>query len=216
MNPVRAVDWYFDFVSPFSYLASQRIHVLLPPEVELRLKPVLFAGLLRTHGQKGPAEIPTKRRFIYRQAQWLAEQHGIPLRFPPAHPFNPLAALRLAVALGCRAEVVDIIFSFIWAEGRDPQADWNSLLERLGLETQHAQALIAAPQVKEQLASFGDEAVAAGVFGVPTLCVGAELFWGFDALELALRYLREPQHFARGEYARVAQLPVGAQRREIR
>jgi 2-hydroxychromene-2-carboxylate isomerase len=209
---ITAVDWYFDFVSPFAYLASQRIHVLVPREVELRLKPVLFAGLLRVHGHKGPAEIPAKRRFTYRQALWQAEQHGIPMRFPPAHPFNPLAALRLAVALDCRPEVVDRIFAFIWIQGRDPDTERDALAEALGLDTRHAGDLIAAPEVKAKLAHYGEEAAARGVFGVPTLAIGDELFWGFDALEPAMRHLHDPHYFLRGEYARLAHLPVGAAR----
>lgn len=213
---ITTADWYFDFVSPFAYLASQRIHVLVPREVELRLKPVLFAGLLRVHGHKGPAEIPAKRRCTYRQAQWLAQQQGIPLRFPPAHPFNPLAALRLAVALDCRPEVVDRIFSFIWLEGRDPEAERDALADALGLDPRHARDLIAAPEVKAKLARHGDEAAARGVFGVPTLAIDGELFWGFDALEQAARHLRDPRYFSRGEYARLANLPVGAAREELR
>lgn len=209
------VDWYFDFVSPFAYLQSQILHEALPPEVDLRCRPVLFAGLLGHWQHKGPAELPTKRRFTYRQVQWLAGRHGIPLRFPPSHPFNPVRALRLAVALGCRPEVIDTIFTFVWAEGRDPNepAAWRELTARLGAHG--ADELVRAAEVKARLKQLGEEALAAGVFGVPTLCIDGELFWGFDATAMLQDYLRDAARFRSGEYARIAELPLGAVRKEV-
>lgn len=208
------VDWYFDFISPFSYLQSQVLHEILAAEHQLRCRPVLFAGLLGHWKHKGPAELPTKRAFTYRQVQWLAELHGIPLRFPPSHPFHPVRALRLATALGCRPEVVDAIFTFIWAEGRDPNepAAWRELAERLRVSD--ADELINAPEVKAQLKRFGDEALAAGVFGVPTLVVEGQLFWGFDATAMAREFLRDPARFSGDEYRRIDALPVGIARKE--
>ena len=88
------VDWYFDFVSPFAYLQSERL-ASLPPRVAIRFRPVLFAGLLDANGQKGPAEITAKRNFTYRFVVWQARKLGIPLKFPHEHPFNPLPLLRL-------------------------------------------------------------------------------------------------------------------------
>ena len=100
-----SVDWYFDFVSPYSYIALHRLEELPAP---VAYKPVLFAGLLNHWGQKGPAEIPAKRRWTYRWCIWWAKSLGIPFRFPAAHPFNPLPHLRLALACGSRPEAVVI------------------------------------------------------------------------------------------------------------
>lgn len=209
---MKTLDWYFDFVSPFSYL-QQEVLDRLPPGVALRHKPLLFAGLLQAWGHKGPAEIPAKRTFTYRMAVWQAQCHGIPLRFPPAHPFNPLKALRLAVALDCDPEVIRHIFRFIWREGRsieDPR-QWQRLTDELRVID--ADVKISMPHVKEQLRANGEEALAHGVFGVPTAMVGGELFWGFDATELLLDYLNDPGLFQRGELARASELPEGTQRR---
>ncbi len=85
------LDWYFDFVSPFSYLQLERFD-RLPAGTEVTLKPILFGALLKHLNQRGPAEIPHKREFTYKHVQWQADQAGIPLRFPPAHPFNPVRA----------------------------------------------------------------------------------------------------------------------------
>ena len=93
------LDWYFDFISPFAYLQSERLPAV-SGALDLRYRPVLFAGILGAHGQKGPAEIPAKRVFTYRHVLWTARSRGVPLRFPPAHPFNPLPALRARGAAG--------------------------------------------------------------------------------------------------------------------
>ncbi|MBP6368625.1 MAG: DsbA family protein, partial [Burkholderiales bacterium] len=110
------VDWYFDFVSPFAYLQSERL-ASLPPRVSIRFRPVLFAGLLNANGQKGPAEITAKRTFSYRFVVWQARKLGIPLKFPHEHPFNPLPLLRLAIACDCAPDAVHRIFRFVWKDG---------------------------------------------------------------------------------------------------
>src|SRR5580700_4734549 len=101
---MKSAEWYFDFVSPFAYLQLEAFDELCGARVTFR--PVLFAGLLNHWGHKGPAEIPQKRRFTYRFVQWLAERDGVPLKFPRAHPFNPIKALRLAIAAGNGIEAV--------------------------------------------------------------------------------------------------------------
>src|SRR5689334_10438458 len=88
--PTRIADWYFDFISPFAYLQSEQLE-RLHPYVQIRYRPVLFAGLLKHWGQKGPAEIVPKRQFTFEFALWQAAKLGIPFKMPPAHPFNPLA-----------------------------------------------------------------------------------------------------------------------------
>src|SRR5437764_1166587 len=102
---VLSADWYFDFVSPFSYLQCEQLP-LLERSIRIRYRPVLFAGLLNAHGQKGPAEIVSKRRFTYRFVVWQATKLGIPLKFPAIHPFNPLALLRLAIVADCEPSAV--------------------------------------------------------------------------------------------------------------
>jgi 2-hydroxychromene-2-carboxylate isomerase len=212
-NPMRSADWYFDFVSPFAYLQSERLHTLAPT-LRIRYRPVLFAGLLSANAHKGPAEIAAKRTFTYRFVLWQSRQLGVALKFPPEHPFNPLPLLRLAIACDASPDVVHRIFRFVWRDGRLPDLpiEWAELTQDLGVAD--ASARIADLAVKEALRRNTDEAIARGVFGVPTLAIGEELFWGADATDMAREYAAAGCRYPDPEYERVAALPAGAQRKE--
>ena len=213
--------WYFDFVSPFSYLQFEAY-----PELVQRaeLRPVLFAGLLDHWGGMGPAELPAKRLQTYRFTFWQARRRGIAMTYPPAHPFNPIRALRLALALDCRYEAVKTIFEFIWKEGRSLADEWPALAGRLGLDVAAADMMIAKQRVKDALTANGRRAIDRGVYGVPTFDVlregsgagaaaSGELFWGLDATDMLLDYLEHPGMFDEPEMQRIAGLPVGAARK---
>jgi 2-hydroxychromene-2-carboxylate isomerase len=207
---MKKLDWYFDFVSPFSYLQSELLHTL-PAEVEINFKPVLFAGLLNHWDNKGPAEIAPKRLWTFEHCAWLAHRHGIPMKMPAHHPFNPLPLLRLCIALGNTPEAVHRLFRYVWREGRLPtEADhWQALLA----ECRIAPEQLDAPEVKQQLRANGEQAIAAGVFGVPTAVVDNRCFWGRDATDMLLAYLCDDPFF-QSELLRQAQnLPQGVQRK---
>jgi len=210
-----SADWYFDFVSPFSYLQCEQLPSL-ERSLRVRYRPVLFAGLLKAYEHKGPAEIPAKRRFTYRFVVWQAKRLGIPLKFPAAHPFNPLPLLRLAIVADCDPDVIRRIFRFIWRDGRigDLPIEWAELKAELGLAD--AENRIAAPEVKDALRRYTDEAIARGVFGVPTLAIGEELFWGADATEMATDFIARGCNFDDPEMERVGALPAAAARAELK
>jgi 2-hydroxychromene-2-carboxylate isomerase len=205
-------DWYFDFVSPFAYLQLGMLDEVAK-RARITLRPVLFAGILNHFGQKGPAEISGKRQFTYQYVQWLAESRGVTMRFPPAHPFNPLKALRLAIALDAEPGAIRAIFMHLWRDGRSLEAngDWEALCARVSLPD--ADAVIQEQRVKVALADNGRRALAAGVFGVPTFVVDGRIFWGADSTQMVIDYLDNPARFASGEFARLAVLPIGAERR---
>lgn len=211
----RQVDWYFDFISPYAYLQLCSFE-RLPDDLAVAMKPVLFAGLLGHWEHKGPAEIPAKRRQTYRYCHWLAGKRGIPFKVPPRHPFNPLAVLRLAVALDGVPAAVRAIFHHIWGTGHDGQdpASLAGLAAALGVDDWAR--LIGEPAVKQQLRANTDQAIRRGVFGVPTFAIDDELFWGEDVTEMMLDYLADPALFRRGELARLGNLPVAAARKESR
>ena len=186
----------------------------MPPRISIRYRPVLFAALLDANGQRGPAEIPAKRLFTYRFCLWQANRLGIPMRFPPEHPFNPLPLLRLAIACDSSADAVHAIFRFVWRDGRLPDLpiEWAELVGMMGIAD--AGTRITAPEVKEELRRNTDEAIARGVFGVPTLAIGTELFWGADATQMVIDYVAAGARYPDPEFARIAALPVGATRRD--
>ena len=156
---MEQAQWYFDLISPFSYLHYHRLRPLRE-RLQIQPVPVLFAGLLKHWGTKGPAEVPPKRLHTYQYCVWAASRQGLPFRMPPRHPFNPLAAQRLLVALGATHQVVEEAFRFVYGEGRDPEHEFAALAERL--EAPDPAALVAAPAVKQP----EYEAAARSEFGV--------------------------------------------------
>ena len=205
-----APHWYFDFVSPFSYLHWQKLR-RLPQARDIVPVPILFGAVLDKLGIRGPAEIDGKRLFTYRRVQWQAEHEGVPLRFPPTHPFNPLPALRLCIAAGTTVHAIAEIFDWLWRDGLagDSPEALAPLAHALGLEVMSA---LSDPSVKAALRTNTEQALAAGVFGVPTLEIGGELFWGNDAHGLMETVLADPGWLQRGEAARLPDLPVGIRR----
>ncbi len=207
-----ALDWYFDVLSPFAYLQwrlLRRDH----PEITLNPKPVLLAAILNHHGQLGPAEIPGKRRHTYRMVLWQARQAGVPLVFPPAHPFNPLPALRLCLAAADRVAAVDALFTHVWEQGRAADSIESLADVAAALGVSDPAAAIARDDVKRELLANGEEALKLGMFGVPTLRIGNELFWGNDATPMALQYLADPDGFDDAQMRRVDDIPAAVQRR---
>ncbi|QXQ01908.1 DsbA family protein [Stenotrophomonas indicatrix] len=203
--------WYFDFVSPYSYLHWQKVKQL-PQFGRIQPVPIAFGAVLHHLGNLGPAEIPAKRRFMYRQLLWTAQAEGTPLRFPPGHPFNPLAALRLCLAAGASTAAVDVLFDWIWRDGRagDTAEALREPAARLGISD--VEAAIGEPAIKEQLRRNTEAAIEAGVFGVPTLAIDAELFWGNDTHPLMAAVLDDPSLLDRPDWQQAVALPVAVQR----
>lgn len=204
------IDWYFDFISPFSYLQSELLHAL-PDDVHVNFRPLLFAGLLQHWNNVGPAEIAPKRTWTFEHCAWLAHKHGIPMAMPAHHPFNPLPLLRLCVALGATRESVHRLFRFVWRDGRLPtdSTAWAALLQELQVQPEQ----LDAPEVKQQLRANGERAIAAQVFGVPTAVVDNRCFWGVDSTEMLLAWLRGDPFFQSALFGSAQQLPQGIQRK---
>jgi 2-hydroxychromene-2-carboxylate isomerase len=205
------IQWVFDVISPFAYLALKQLPGL-PETVGIEYVPILFAGLLNHFGQIGPAEIEHKRRFTYRFALWRARRMGIQMRLPPSHPFNPLLAQRLILAAGAERHVIEMVFDAAFLHGRDLSDP--AVITDLGtrLKLADPQAAVQEPHIKGQLKKNTAWAISQGVFGVPTLIIGTELFWGHDAFDMAVDYLRHPQEFQDAEMRKVDQLPIGVVR----
>jgi 2-hydroxychromene-2-carboxylate isomerase len=183
------VDFYFDYLSGYAYFGWLRVRALCErKEATLGVHPVLFAGLLNHWGQLGPAEIPPKRAWVYRDGYRIAKRDNVPLAPPKFHPFNPLPALRLSLAgVGGadQAGIVDALFRAGWGQGIDlgSTAELTATLDAAGFDGAALVAKTAAPAAKAELKKSTDDAIARGVFGVPTMIVGEDLFWGADRVE---------------------------------
>lgn len=215
-EPVR---FYFDYISPYAYVAWTQIHTLAARHGRaVTAIPVLFAGLLNHHGQKGPAEIPAKRVYTFKDAYRKAHRAGLPpLRPPPSHPFNPLLALRLAsipeVAQDQR-RIIDACYSATWSEGRGVESPLvlSQILSGLGLDAAHLLERAQSAEIKAHLKRQTEEAITLGVFGVPTMIADGELFWGVDALPLLEEHLLGRDPVPKDLGPRFANLPATASR----
>lgn len=184
---MTSIDFWFDPVSPYAYLAFERLPQALEGlSYEVRYRPILFAGLLKQWGQMGPAEIAPKRAWTFRQVHWLAHRHGVEMATPAQHPFNPLALLRLLHA--CAPEggtpnrrACEAVLGHVWRGGADA-SDPVRLATLASALAPRIDPDDAA--VKRALRDETDRAIGLGIFGVPTLEVDGRLFWGLDSLDM--------------------------------
>lgn len=236
---MKHITFYLDFISPYAYLAFEQLPKALEGlSYSVSYRPVLFAALLQHHGQLGPAEIPSKRDWTYRQVLWLARKDGIALQMPQSHPFNPLALLRLATACGLADDskpgdladagragkslavtehhavsvnryVCESIFRHVWQGGAEAADSQRLEMLKHHLDLQHRMSPEAA---KQGLKTNTDDAISKGVFGVPAFEMDGMIFWGLDALPMLADALRGDAWFGGAEWNAVTTLPAGALR----
>lgn len=214
---MKHITFYLDFISPYAYLAFERLpEVLKGISYSVDYQPVLFAGMLKHHGQLGPAEIVPKRDWTYRQVMWLADTLNIPLKIPASHPFNPLPLLRLAIACNVTTTgksnryVCETIFRHVWQDGFE--AGNTKRLETLikQLAPSHDSQ---SEDVKNSLKNNTDRAIANGVFGVPAFAVDDKVFWGLDALPMLRDYMFDASWFRGGDWESCGLVGSGVKRK---
>jgi 2-hydroxychromene-2-carboxylate isomerase len=223
---MKEIHFYFDFISPYAWLAFQA----LPKALEgishrVHYHPVVFGAMLKHHGQLGPAEMPGKRDWTYRQVMWLAQQQGTELQMPASHPFNSLALLRLAVAAASAASsappsgqpnryVVETIFKHVWCEGLEATDPDRLATLQAHLFSQPAVSFLdpQSAEVKQLLQQQTQQAIDAGLFGVPSMLVDGQVFWGQDALPMLRAYLQGDAWFETPQWRDAGKVPVGIRR----
>jgi 2-hydroxychromene-2-carboxylate isomerase len=194
----QTVEFYCDPVSPYAWLAGRELGRLQAAGLVVDCRPVLFAGLLNAHGQKGPAEIPAKRVYTFADVLRTAAQKGYPFKGPPSHPFNPLRALRMCIALNDadeRLHFAQAVMRACWEDGEDLShvPTLERIAERSGLGPRQLGVAAEQPEIKARLLDATNAAIAAGIFGVPSFLYRGELFWGADRIEALLWRLQHPQ-----------------------
>lgn len=210
----RTIELNYDLISPYAHVALARLDEL-PGDVTVRPVPVLLGAILNHWGQRGPAEISAKRLHTYRQSVFLGKQHGVDIRFPPRHPFNPLKALRLMAGAGADLATVRRAFEFVFSQGRAPDTDEElaALADFIGVPVE----LASDDAAKAKLRANTEQAIERGVFGVPSfVCAsgaGHEVFWGVDAFDMLLAWLDDETLFEREPYRHLDDVTIGIERK---
>ncbi|WP_417432973.1 2-hydroxychromene-2-carboxylate isomerase [Hoeflea sp.] len=210
----RTVEFHYDLISPFAHVALARLDEL-PDDVTVKPVPVLLGAILHHWGQRGPAEISAKRLHTYRQSVFLGRQHGVDIRFPPRHPFNPLKALRMMAGADADLETVRRAFDFVFSQGRAPDTDEElaGFAEAAGIAVE----LAGDDAAKAALRANTDRAIELGVFGVPSLVcaakTGHEVFWGVDAFDMLLAWLDDETLFDREPFRHLDDVTIGIERK---
>ncbi|ACY17767.1 2-hydroxychromene-2-carboxylate isomerase [Haliangium ochraceum] len=208
------VDFYFDFLSPYSYFAWVHARPRCTGYgVHLVPRPVMLPALLAASGHRAPVFIPNKRSNLLRDTLRYAGRHKLDFQLPQPHPFHPVTALRLAlpeVSGEAQERVIDAIWHAGWVEGRD-LGDREVLRQALERADTDADALLAATQrdeVKQALRAQTEAAIARGAFGVPTFCIGEELFFGNDRVDDLCEYLAGDDPLDRAKLAEWSSRPI--------
>ncbi len=184
------IRFFFDYISPYAYLAWTQLPRLVRTfGVTIEPVPVLFAGLLEAHGNVGPAEIPAKRAWMIENVLQTATLLEVPIRPPAFHPFNPLLALRITVSSRSdseQAQIIDACFRGAWQESihiSEPDV-LQSLLDESGIDAASVVQRGMSTSAKDLLRQNTNDAIAAGVFGVPSFIFNGQLFWGISDLAI--------------------------------
>lgn len=213
---MKHIDFWLDPISPYAYLAFERLpEAFAGLSYSVAYRPIVFGALLKHYEHKGPAEIEPKRAWTFRQIHWLAHRAGIALDTPARHPFNPIALSRLAWATAVEGAtpnrfVCETIFRHVWIGG----ADAEDPVRLAALHEELAPRLDpGSDEVKQRLRDASDAAIAAALFGVPTLGIDDKRFWGYDALDMAAAFIRGDPWFDAPHWEREGAPRPGVQRR---
>ncbi len=217
----KKIDFYFDFISPYSYFAWLRMHDFLKDyDVEFSYKPVLLAGLLNHWGQKGPAEIEPKRLALFRTCLRYAAKNNIDFTVPKFHPFNPLYVLRLAlkeVSGDLQFKVIDTLWKAGWEKGIDmgEPDQITQILKDADLPAEELLEKTFERDIKKQLKDNTKEAIERGAFGLPGFYLNEEMFWGNDSLEDIKQVLQGRDFLDKQKYEMLVAKTASAARQSL-
>ena len=188
----RSFDFYFDFVSPYSFLAHEEIKRLEKKNlVKVQYKPILLGGLHNLHGIKAPAFIPSKAKFMIRDCKMVAEKKKIKFKFNSYFPIKTVNLMRgvfIAKEDGFESYYIDKIFESVWRDGlnMNDQNIVDKILKNTNINPKTFFLRASGQSIKNTLRKKTDEAFEKGVFGAPTFLVNNKIFWGQDRLDYAL------------------------------
>ena len=191
----RTIRFYFDYESPNAYLAWKELAKLAAKHgCAIEIFPVLYAALLDAHGQLGPGEVPAKGTWMMTNVLRKAAMLGLPMNPPPFFPFNPLLGLRMSLLpleSQQRRALIDALFDAVWVRAlhvSEPEVV-ERVANEIGLPGSALIQQAQSPDIKKMLREQTDAAISRGVFGVPTMEVDGQIFWGYDDFPFLDLYL---------------------------
>ena len=189
---IKSFDFYFDFVSPYSFLAHKEIiKIEKKNSIKIKYKPILLGGLHNLHGIKAPAFIPAKAKHMIRDCKLIAEKNKIKFKFNSYFPIRSLNLMRgvfVAEEDNYKSYYVDSIFNAIWQDGLNLNDEniIQKILKNLNVNPKTFLLRSTSSSIKEILKKRTNEAYEKGVFGAPSFISNNKIFWGQDRLEFAL------------------------------
>ena len=194
---IKPFDFYFDFVSPYSFLAHKEIRKVENKEgIKIRYNPILLGGLHNLHGIKAPAFIPAKAKHMIKDCKLIAERNNIRFKFNSYFPIRSLNLMRgvlVAEEDNIKNYYIDSIFNTIWQDGLNMNDDIiiQKVLKNLNVNPKTFALRITSSLIKDSLRTKTNNAYEKGIFGAPTYVVNNKIFWGQDRIEFALNEARK-------------------------
>ena len=187
----KSIDFYFDFISPYSFLAHKRIKKIEKAEnIKFIYKPILLGGLHSLIGITAPAFINSKAKFMFRDCKMVSKKFGIKFEFNPLFPINSLNLMRglLSVKNELKNTYIDLFFDAYWQDAlnlNDEKIIFN-ILKKIKISKGSFLKNIKDQKIKDKLKQLTQSAYKKDIFGAPTFVVNKKIFWGQDRLDYAL------------------------------
>ena len=189
---IKSFDFYFDFISPYSFLAHKEIiKIERVNSIKIRYKPILLGGLHNLHGIKAPAFIPAKAKHMIRDCKLIAEKNKINFKFNSYFPIKSLNLMRgvlVAEEDNFKSYYIDNIFNAIWQDGLNMNDEniLQKILKNLNVNPKTFLLRVSSSSIKDLLKKKTSEAYEKGIFGAPSFVSNNKIFWGQDRIEFAL------------------------------
>ena len=189
---INSFDFYFDFISPYSFLAHKEIRAMERKKlIKIRYKPILLGGLHNLHGIKAPAFIPAKAKHMVRDCKLIAEKNKIKFKFNSYFPIKSLNLMRgvlVAEEDNYKSYYIDSIFNSVWQDGLNMNDEIiiQKVLKNLNVNPKTFLLRSTSSSIKDSLKKRTNEAYEKGVFGAPSFISNNKVFWGQDRIEFAL------------------------------
>ena len=189
---IKSFDFYFDFISPYSFFAHKEINKIeKKTSVKIGYKPILLGGLHNLHGIKAPAFIPAKAKHMIRDCKLIAEKNKIKFKFNTYFPIKSLNLMRgvlVAEEDNLKSYYIDCIFDAIWQDGLNMNDEniFQKILKNLDINPKTFCLRIGSSSIKDSLRNRTNEAYEKGIFGAPSFVSNNKIFWGQDRIEFAL------------------------------